>query len=67
MHIIITKGNLLIWRKHSQLPDHAKDLLNKHNKTRRKPAEPTKRSKSLQNDKIKLINALENRKMLIGF
>ncbi|HHT19068.1 MAG: hypothetical protein QM396_01685 [Euryarchaeota archaeon] len=60
MHIDHYKRELadLEW-KHSQLSRSYKDLLNKHNKTRRKQQELHEKIKILQNDKIKLINALK--------
>ncbi len=60
MHIAQYETELadLEW-KHSQLSRSYKDLLNKHNKTRRKLQELDEKIKILQNDKIKLTNALK--------
>lgn len=45
--------------KHNQLSKSYKELLNKHNKTRRKQQELEDKIKILENDKIKLLKALK--------
>jgi len=60
MHIAQYETELtdLEW-KHNQLSKSYKDLLNKHNKTRRTQQELEEKIKILENDKIKLIKALK--------
>lgn len=45
--------------KHNQLSKSYKDLVNKHNKTRRKQQELEDKIETLENDRIKLISALK--------
>ncbi len=65
IHIAQYKNELadLEW-KHNQLSKSYKDLLNKHNKTRRKQQELEVKIKNLENDKNQLIEALKKEKSI---
>jgi predicted nuclease with TOPRIM domain len=52
--------------KHNKLSKSYKELLNKHNKTRRKQQEMEDKIKTLESDRMKLINALKEERRING-